>query len=174
MNNRITDRRCGWLSTAIGLFVLSLAMPWSIIAYADGQEVMDIKIRAQNRSIDDTPPHCGVGPGMVGDRLDVDVSVYSDGNVVGTARFEDANGVVELIDINDVHAYRVSGHGPGHGGGLGLFAGVWPNPSHVIAIWLDDFSAPMHVTVEKPHGCANTISTFTVGQDKVTVQIKTN
>ena len=49
----------------------------------DGAGV-DIKIRALNLSTSDTP-FCGVGGGMVGDRLKVDAFMDQDGIVTGTA-----------------------------------------------------------------------------------------
>ena len=140
-----------------------------IAAQAASQGGMDIKIRAQNRSTDDTPSFCpGVGPGFKGDRLDVDVTTASDGSAVGTARFEDANGTVTLMNIDSVVVFF---------GGLLLEDTTTLN---VVPIWFGDTEtgpgnlAPVHVNVEIPRGCLNTQSTFTVGADKVTLQVKTN
>ena len=154
------------------MLVLSITMPLSTAAQAAGQEGMDIKIRAQNRSTDDLPSFCpdsGFGrEGLKGDRLDVNVSTASDGSAVGTARFEDANGNVTLMDIDRVFVFF---------GGLALQD---TSTGNVVPIWFGDTEsgagnlAPVHVNVELPRGCGNTVSTFTVGQDKVTVQIKTN
>lgn len=135
---------------------------------AAGQEGMDIKIRAENRSTDDTTTFCNLGPGLQGDRLNVDVSTASDGSAVGTARFEDANGNVTLMDIDRVVVFF---------GGL-LLEDTTTN--NVVPIWFGNTEtgpgnlAPAHINVEIPRGCLNTQSTFTVGQDKVTLQIKTN
>ncbi|MGD2074439.1 MAG: hypothetical protein PVG38_05895 [Gammaproteobacteria bacterium] len=138
-------------------------------AQAAGQEAMDIKIRAQNRTMDDTPSFCpGIGPGQKGDRLDVDVTTASDGSAVGTARFEDANGAVTLMNIDRVVVFF---------GGLLLED---TSTLNVVPIWFGNTEtgpgnlAPSHVNVEIPRGCLNTQSTFTVGVDKVTLQIKTN
>jgi hypothetical protein len=138
-------------------------------AQAAGQEGMDIKIRAQNRSTDDTPSFCtGTGAGLKKDRLDVDVSTESDGSAVGVARFEDADGNVTLMDINRVVVFF---------GGLLLED---TSTNNVVPIWFGNTEsgagnlAPAHINVEIPRGCGNTKSTFTVGQDKVTLQIKTN
>jgi hypothetical protein len=169
MNNQITNQRHGWLSNIIGLFALSIAMMLSMATYAAGQEGMDIKIRAQNRTTADTPSFCsGVGAGLKGDRLDVNVSTASDGSAVGTARFEDASGNVTLMNIDSVVVFF---------GGLLLED---TSTLNVVPIWFGDTEtgagnlAPVHVNVEIPRGCGNTNSTFTVGQDKVTIQIKTN
>jgi hypothetical protein len=137
--------------------------------YASGKEGMDIKIRAQNRTTADTPSFCpAFGAGLKGDRLDVDVSTASDGSAAGTARFEDANGNVTLMNIDRVVVF---------GGGLLLED---TSTFNVVPIWFGDTEtgagdlSPMHVNVEIPRGCENTKSTFTVGKDKTTLQIKTN
>jgi len=155
-----------------GLAVTMLAaglLSAGVAVQAAGQGGMDIKIRAQNRSSDDTPSFCpSIGPGLEGDRLDVDVTTASDGSAVGTARFEDANGNVTLMNIDRVVVFF---------GGLLLEDTTSLN---VVPIWFGNTEtgpgnlAPVHVNVEMPRGCLNTQSTFTVGVDKVTVQIKTN
>jgi hypothetical protein len=49
---------------------------------------------------------------------------------------------------------------------------------NTIPIWLGSYEEsgpnwnPVHVNVEFPRGCGNTVSTFTVDADKVTTQIK--
>ncbi len=159
INTRITG--------VMALLVFAIAMPWSSMTYSAGQEGMDIKIRAQNRSIDDTTTFCGLGAGLKRDRLDVDVSTDSDGNAVGTARFEDGNGAVTLMDIDNVFVFF---------GGLALQDSILGN---TVAIWFGKIEggtnyAPAHINVEFPRGCTNSMSTFTVGEDKVTLQIKTN
>src|SRR5262245_9703926 len=64
-----------------------------------GPAGVEIQIRAENRSTSDTP-FCGVGGGMVGDRLKVDAFMDMNGIVTGRAVFEDANGAVTVIDLN--------------------------------------------------------------------------
>lgn len=153
----------------VGTILTAGLMTAGVTAYAAGQEGMDIKIRAQNRSVDDTPSFCsGVGPGMKGDRLDVDVTTSSDGSATGTARFETADGTVTLMNIDRVVVFF---------GGLLLEDTTSLN---VVPIWFGNTEtgpgnlAPAHINVEMPRGCLNTQSTFTVGADKVTLQIKTN
>jgi hypothetical protein len=169
MKSSIIGRCRGLFIALAGLLVLSIVMPVPMAVQAAGQEGMDIKIRAKNRSIDDAPSYCSSlgGEGFKGDRLDVDVSTASDGSAVGTARFRDADGNVTLIDIDKVFTFF---------GGLVLQN---ETDGNTVAIWFGDIEgvgnlAPAHVNVELPRGCVNTVSTFTVGQDKVTVQIKTN
>jgi hypothetical protein len=146
-------------------------MGWSLPAYAEPPGV-DIKIRAQNRSTDDTP-FCGTGAGLIGDRLDVDAFMDPSGVVTGTARFEDANGNVTFINVDSFFPFAL---GVPFGGGVLLQDlvndGTVPTLD-VVAIWMDSFSSkPTMVNVELPRGCGNTVSTFTPGVDKVTVQIK--
>lgn len=141
-------------------------MPWPMAAQAAGQEGMEILIRAQNRSTDDTP-FCGTGEGLQGDRLDVNVSTDAFGDAAGTARFENADGDVTLILIDRVFVFF---------GGLVLQN---DDTEETVAIGFGEIEdgtnfAPTHINVEVPRGCSNTVSTFTVGQDKVTLQIKTN
>jgi hypothetical protein len=164
-----TDRGCGWFTAA--LFVAAIMVGWSLPAYAEPPGV-DIMIRAQNRSTDDTP-FCGTGAGLIGDRLDVDAFMDPVGNVTGTARFEDANGNVTFINVDSFFAFAL---GVPFGGGVLLQDlvndGTVPTLD-VVAIWMDSLSSkPNMVNVELPRGCANTVSTFTPGVDKVTVQIK--
>ena len=160
--------RDGWLKIVAASAFVFVAMPLTGIVQAAGQEGMDIKIRAENRSTDDTPNFCGIGPGMKGDRLQADVQTFSDGSAVGTARFEDADGNVTLMNIDRVVTFF---------GGLLLED---TSTNNVVPIWFGntEFSAgnlaPAHITVEFPRGCGSTQSTFTVGTDKVTLQIKTN
>src|SRR5687767_13960407 len=64
-----------------------------------GPNGVDISIRAENRVTTDTP-FCGIGGGMVGDRLSVDAFMDTAGVVTGMARFEDATGHSTVIDLN--------------------------------------------------------------------------
>jgi hypothetical protein len=131
-----------------------------------GPNGVDILIRAQNRSTADTP-FCGVGGGLVGDRLEVDAFMNTDGVVTGTARFEDANGAVTVINLDRMFTFCC--------GGILVQNNANQN---TVAIWVNDFFPssfglnPALVNVELPRGCDNTKSTFTPGVDKVTVQIK--
>ena len=123
---------------------------------------MDIKIRAQNRSINDTP-FCGLGAGMIGDRLTVDAFMDSNGVVTGTAVFEDALGGVTVIQIDNLIAF-----------GNGVLVQNVGN-QNTVPIWMDKNLSPFStslVNVALPRGCANTKSTFTPGADKVTMEIK--
>jgi len=126
----------------------------------------DILIRAENRSTADTP-FCGVGGGQVGDRLRVDAFMNMDGEVTGRAVFEDANGVVTNIRIDRLFTDVL---------GLATLVQNQTN-QNTIAIWMSDFlpsfnSPTALVNVELPRGCGNTVSTFTPGIDKVTMEIK--
>ena len=159
--------RDGWLKVVAAAVFVFVAMPLAGIVEGAGQEGVDIKIRAENRSTDDTP-FCGIGPGMKGDRLQADVQTFSDGSAVGTARFEDAYGNVTLMNIDRVVVFY---------GGLLLED---TSTNYVVPIWFGNTEtgggnlAPAHINVEFPRGCGSTQSTFTVGTDKVTLQIKTN
>lgn len=152
-------------AAGLGLGVLLAAAAPAGAQGPGGPAGVDIKIRAQNLSTDDTP-FCGVGGGMVGDRLDVDVFMDMDGVVTGTARFEDALHQVTVIPIDRLFPY--------FGGVL-----VQNNASQdTVPIWMWDGLAtgfglsPALVNVELPRGCGNTVSTFTPGVDKLTVQIR--
>ena len=143
-------------------------------AYAQGPggpNGVDILIRAENRSTADTP-FCGVGGGLIGDRLDVDAFMTTGGVVTGTARFEDANGVVTLINLNRMFTFSICA---GACGGILVQSEANQN---TVPIWVNDFFlsefglSPALVNVELPRGCGNTKSTFTPGVDKVTMQIK--
>ena len=155
-------------STTLLLLMFSAVMGLSGLSTAVADhEGLIIKIRAQNRSIQDTPQFCpGFGSGLVGDRLDVDVATDASGASAGTARFEDADGNVTLVDIDRVVVFF---------GGLLLQN---QSTQEAIPIWFGDTEvtaanyAPTHINVELPRGCWNTVSTFTVGPDKVTLQIK--
>ena len=130
-----------------------------------GPAGVDIKIRAINRSTSDTP-FCGVGGGLVGDRLDVDAFLDQNGVVTGTAVFRDALGAETVIQLDRAFPY--------FGGLLVQNQGS----QNTVPIWMWDelpsvsAAAASHVNVELPRGCANTKSTFTPGVDKVTVEIK--
>jgi hypothetical protein len=129
----------------------------------DGAGV-DIKIRALNLSTTDTP-FCGVGGGMVGDRLKVDVFMDQDGIVTGTAVFEEADGAETEIELDRL---------------FGFLGGVLVQndaSQDTVPIWMWDDIASGGVTaalvnVELPRGCQNTVSTFTPGVDKITMRIK--
>jgi hypothetical protein len=151
---------------AVGSALLALSMAVSTTAVAQGnKEGLDIKIRAQNRAVDDTP-FCGVGEGSKGDRLTVKVSTDETGAASGTAKFTAADGTVTTMNIDQVFSFF---------GGLAMLDSATRN---TVAIWFGDIeedggtAAPAHVNVEFPRGCANTVSTFTVTVDKVTTQIK--
>jgi hypothetical protein len=147
---------------SLGLLAASTA-PRVVDAQGPGGPAgVDILIRAQNRSTGDTP-FCGVGGGMVGDRLDADLFMDTNGVVTGTARFENALHQVEIIEIDNLFAF-----------GQGLVAQNLAD-QNTVAIWMSNTLAPMStalVNVELPRGCANTQSTFTPGIDKVTMEIK--
>jgi hypothetical protein len=150
-------------TTALATLIATLPLSFAIA----GHEGLTIKVRAQNRSIDDTPQFCsGVGPGLAGDRLDIDVTTDASGAAVGSARFEDADGNVTDIAIDRVVVFF---------GGLLLQNN---DTQDTIPIWFGESEvlggenyAPAHINVELPRGCLNTVSTFTVGPDKVTLQI---
>jgi hypothetical protein len=140
----------------------------TVTAFAHGNKSgLDIKIRAENRSDSDTPAFCpGFGPGLVGDSLSVDVSTDIDGNATGTAVFAGADGTDVVMEIDKVFVFF---------GGMVLMESSTRNS---IPIWLGSYEEagpnynPVHVNVEFPRGCGNTVSTFTVDADKVTTQIK--
>lgn len=149
-------------------FVLVLAATIPAATFAHGnKDGLDIKIRAQNRSDSDTPAFCpeSGSPGLVGDRLDADVSTGPDGSAAGTAVFTGADGTEIVMNIDRVFVYF---------GGLALMDSTTRN---TVAIWLGDAEeagpsySPVHISVEIFRGCGNTISTFTVDVDKVTTQI---
>ena len=165
--------RCASLFVVVPcLSVLASAMP----AYAQGPggpNGVDIQIRAENRSTDDTP-FCGVGGGEVGDRLSVDAFMDTSGVVSGTARFEPATGPATVIDVDRMFTFSPCAPGTECGGIL------LQNDANnnTVPIWVNDFfptvglGSPALVNVELPRGCGNTKSTFTPGVDKVTVQIR--
>jgi hypothetical protein len=129
-----------------------------------GPAGLDIKIRAINLSIADTP-FCGLGGGAVGDKFSVDAFMDMNAVVTGTAVFESASGVVTVIDVDRIFDF---------GAGLVIQNQASQN---TIAIWMGDElpffgSAPALVNVELPRGCETTASTFTPGVDKVTVEIR--
>jgi hypothetical protein len=93
-------RNCRWFVALAGLCaVLVMAMPATVSAQGAGGPGVDITIRASNRSTSDTP-FCGVGGGMVGDRLTVDAFMDQDGIVTGTAIFTAADGAVTEIALD--------------------------------------------------------------------------
>jgi hypothetical protein len=163
---RETDMRPLLKATAIAvtLFTTSAGVHGQGPGGPDGA---DILIRAENRSTADTP-FCGVGAGQVGDRLRVDAFMDTDGVVTGEAVFEDANGVTTRIRIDRMF----------NDGVVGLAALVQNQANqNTVAIWMSDFlpsftSPTTLVNVELPRGCGNTVSTFTPGVDKVTMEIE--
>jgi hypothetical protein len=126
---------------------------------------VDIRIRALNLSTSDTP-FCGVGGGTVGDRLKVDAFMDQDGIVTGTAVFEEADGAKTEIELDRFFDF-------GNGGML-----VQNDASQdTVPIWMRDDVASGGLTaalvnVELPRGCENTVSTFTLGVDKIRMRIK--
>jgi hypothetical protein len=144
---------------------LGLVQPTVTSAQGPGGPAgVDIKIRALNRSTSDTP-FCGVGGGMVGDRLDVDAFMDQNGVVTGRAVFQDALGAVTVVQLDRLFPYF---------GGVLLQNQASQN---TVPIWMYEqapsfASAPALVNVEFPRGCENTKSTFTAGVDKVTMEIK--
>lgn len=149
------------------LLFLAATLPAATFAHGN-KDGLDIKIRAENRSDADTPAFCpeSGSPGLVGDRLDADVTTGPDGSATGTAVFTGADGSQIVMNIDQVFVYF---------GGLALLDS---NTRNTVAIWLGDGEeggpsfSPVHISVEIFRGCANTISTFTVDVDKVTTQIK--
>jgi hypothetical protein len=145
--------------------VVAAAAPPAYAQGPGGPNGVDIQIRAQNRSNADTP-FCGVGGGLIGDRLEVDAFMSTDGVVTGTARFEDANGAITVISLDRMFAFA-----------NGILVQNNAN-QNTVPIWVNDFFPstlnlnPALVNVELPRGCGNTKSTFTPGVDKVTMQIK--
>lgn len=165
---RVVNART-WLAMACFVAVVS-ASP----GYAQGPggpNGVDILIRAENRSTDDTP-FCGVGGGSVGDRLSVDAFMDTNGVVSGTATFEPVGGPTTVIDINRMFAFSICTVNCG-----GILMQNQAN-QNTVPIWINDFfpnvglGNPALVNVELPRGCGNTKSTFTPGVDKVTLQIK--
>lgn len=156
-----TVRRCAHFVAFAGLIAgIHTASP--VLAQGPGGPAgVDIKVRAENRSINDTP-FCNLGAGMIGDRLHVDAFMDMNGMVTGTARFEDALGNVTDIEIDRLFSF-----------GSGLVA-QHQLTQDTVAIWVSDLLNPLSpalVNVELPRGCGNTKSTFTPGVDKVTMQL---
>ncbi len=155
---------------AVGFALLVSLMAVSTTALAQGnKEGIDIKIRAQNRAVSDRPAFCPGeegSEGSEGDSLKVDVWTDETGAAFGTAEFTAADGTVTLMDVDRVFAFF---------GGLAVQDS---NTGNTVAIWFNNIEesgptvAPAHVNVELPRGCGNTVSTFTVNVDKVTMQIK--
>jgi hypothetical protein len=147
----------GWL-VVVALFAFVMAVAWPLAAHA-AELGVKIKISAKNRSTTDTP-FCGVGGGLIGDKLQVNVFTDLSGVTTGTATFKDATGLTTTLDIDQVF---------GWGDAIVL---VDSSTNNAVAIWYGSAAAPAHVNVEIPRGCNNTKSTFTLGVDKVSVQIK--
>ena len=108
----------------------------------------------------------GTGPGLPGYTLDVEVATGIDGTPSGTAVFAGNDGTSIVINVDQVFVFF---------GGLALMDSATRD---TVAIWLGNVEEggpnfnPVHVSLESPRGCGNTISTFTVDSDKVTTQIK--
>jgi hypothetical protein len=154
---------------ALGTLFVDAAASGAFAQGPGGPNGVDILIRAENRSTADTP-FCGVGGGMVGDRLHVDAFMNTGGIVTGTARFEDANGNVTLVDLDRLFTFFGNFLPEGFGGGILVQNQANQN---TVPIWFNDqYGIPALVNVELPRGCGNTKSTFTPGVDKVTVQLK--
>ena len=163
MRSNVPTHR-GLLAVGAALLALSMAVSTTVLAQGN-KEGIDIKIRAQNRAVGDTP-FCNGGEGSKGDRLKVDVSTDATGAASGTAEFKASDGTVTTMNIDRVFSFF---------GGLAMLDSSTRN---TVAIWFGDLEeaggtvAPAHVNVEFPRGCSNTVSTFTVTVDKVTTQIK--
>ena len=151
-------RYCRW-GVVVGLLALVtvVASPRAVHSQKEG---LRIKIKAQNQSAADTP-FCGVGGGLVGDKLVVNVFTNLSGVTTGEATFTPHNGPAITLHVDRIFTFCC--------GGLAL---ADSSTNNVIAIWLDNSSAPTHVNVELPRGCENTKSTFTAGVDKLSLQIK--
>jgi hypothetical protein len=152
---------------SVALLTLAASVPLDVSAQGN-KSGLDIQIRAQNRATHDTPSFCPSvgGYGLKGDRLDVNVSTSLDGTPTGTAVFSGADGTSYLLNIDKVFVYF---------GGLALMDSTTRD---TVAIWLGNVEEggpnlnPVHVSLEAPRGCENTVATFTVDVDKVTTQIK--
>ncbi len=156
--------RCAWFVVPVGLLALVLVLvAWSGAVYAQG---VSITIKAQNKSTQDRP-FCGDGGGLVGDKLAVSVVTDLSGNTTGTATLTRGPLLItsEILSPIVLHIDAVEGFS----GGILLRE---TSTNNVVPIWLDDRLSPVHVSVELPQGCGNTVSTFTSGVDKVSVQIK--
>jgi hypothetical protein len=163
--------RTYWLGAACIAAAAIVAVAAAARAHAQGPggpNGVDILIRAENRSISDVP-WCGTGPGQVGDRLTVDAFMNQDGVVTGQARFEAADGTVTLIPLDRMFGFA-GNFFPANGGGFLVQNNANQN---TVPIWTNDVAVnPVLVNVELPRGCQNTVSTFTAGLDKVTVELK--
>jgi hypothetical protein len=153
-----------WLGAAMAAALVAMIQIPSALGHGN-KDGLDIKIRAENRSVNDTP-FCGLGGGAKGDRLDVDVETDASGIAYGTATYEAADGTVTIMNIDEVFSFF---------GGLALLDSATRN---TVAIWFNQAeemgasTSPAHINVELPRGCGNTVSTFTVDADKATMQIK--
>ncbi len=146
-----------WI-VVVGLLALVTLVASAGAVHAPG-EGLKIKIKAQNQSSVDTP-FCGIGGGLVGDLLVANVVTDLSGVTTGAATFKPAAGPAITLNVDQVFSFCC--------GGIAL---ADSSTNNVIAIWLDDSLAPVHVNVELPRGCENTKSTFTAGVDKLSLQI---
>ena len=163
MKSLKVGRHHRWLG-GVGLLALvtMVTWPWAVHAKQD----LRIHVVARNLSALDTP-FCGVGVGLVGDELEVDVRTDLSGVTTGTATFTPEGGPVVTLNIDRVFAFNLFSFFFGIGG-LVLRESSTGN---TVALWLNDRSAPAHVNVELPGGCLNTVSTFTAGVDVLSMQI---
>ena len=96
----IIGRGRWWFAVPVGLLAFGLAVAWPSAVYAGPAADVQIKVRAKNQASGDKP-FCGVDldetGGLVGDKLDVNVSMDATNVVTGTARFEDADGNVTTL-----------------------------------------------------------------------------
>lgn len=138
------------------ILILMVALTWNVEAAGEG---MKIKIRAENKSTTDRP-FCGIGGGMIGDSLVVDVYTNLFGVTTGTATFTPADSSAIILNIDTVLTFTT--------GGIVLLDS---SNDYSVAIWLDEANAPNHVNVELPRNCTNTQSTFTAGVDRLRTMI---
>lgn len=149
-------RQYGWL-VVMALIAFVMAVAWPLAAHA-AELGVKIKISAKNRSTTDTP-FCLIGEGLIGDKLQANVFTDLSGVTTGTATFKDATGLTTTLNIDEVLGW----------GGDAIVL-VDNSTGNAVVIWYG--SVPAHVSVELPRGCPNAKSTFTLGVDKVSVQIK--
>ena len=158
MKNFKVGPKYGWL-VIVALIAFVMAVAWPLAAHA-AELGVKIKISAKNRSTMDTA-FCGGGEGLIGDKLQVNVFTDLSGVTTGTATFKDATGLITTFDIDQVFGW----------GGDAIVL-VDSSNNNAVVIWYSDAAAPAHVSVEIPRSCSNTKSTFTLGVDKVSVQMK--
>src|SRR5262245_47757675 len=99
----------------LGTVLVGAAASQAFVQGPGGPNGVEIQIRAENRSTDDTP-FCHVRGGMVGDKLKVDAFMDTAGVVTGTAVFEDALGNVTEIELDRMFAFSICN--PANCGGI--------------------------------------------------------